>query len=99
MGVGGLPAFPYAVYDVGRGKPESVLDFMSTLQEELVRTGVLPNDFDFAAHCELVGMQPGDVAVTYADATALERDYAYRPKTNARRGLRRFAAWYKEYKG
>ena len=99
LGVGGLPAFPYAVYDVGRGKPESVLEFMSTLQEELVRAGLLPRDYDFAAHRELVGgMQPGDVAVTYADAAALEADFAYRPKTDSRRGLRKFVAWFKEYK-
>lgn len=98
LGVGGLPAFPYAVYDVGRGKPESVLDFISTLQEELVRAGVLPRDYDFAAHRELVGMQPGDVAVTYADAAALETDYAYRPATDIRRGLRAFAEWYANYR-
>jgi nucleoside-diphosphate-sugar epimerase len=98
LGVGGLPAFPYAVYDVGRGKPESVLDFISTLIEELVRAGVLPRDYDFAAHRELVGgMQPGDVAVTYADADALEADFAYRPRTDSRRGLRKFVAWFKEY--
>ena len=99
LGVGGQPAFPYAVYDVGRGRAESVLDFISTLQEELVRTGVLPKDFDFAAHRELVGMQPGDVAVTYADADALEADFAYRPMTDSRHGLRKFAEWFKEYKG
>ena len=98
LGVGGLPAFPYAVYDVGRGKPESVLDFISTLIEELVRAGVLPRDYDFAAHRELVGMQPGDVAVTYADAAALETDYAYRPATDIRRGLRKFAEWYAAYR-
>jgi nucleoside-diphosphate-sugar epimerase len=98
LGADGLPAAPYAVYDVGRGRPDSVLDFISTLSAELVRAGVLPKDFDFAAHCELAGMQPGDVAVTYADAGALERDYAYRPKTDCRRGLRRFAAWYRDYK-
>ena len=98
LGADGLPVAPYAVYDVGRGQPESVLDFISTLQQELVRAGLLPKDYDFKAHRELVGMQPGDVAVTYADAGALERDYAYRPKTGIRRGLRRFAAWYKEYR-
>ena len=98
LGVGGLPAFPYAVYDVGRGKPESVLDFIRTLQEELVRVGLLPRDHDFAAHRELVGMQPGDVAVTYADAAALEADFAYRPKTDSRAGLRKFAKWYKGFR-
>ena len=97
LGADGLPVSPYAVYDIGRGKPDSVLDFISTLQEELVRAGVLPKDYDFDAHRELVGMQPGDVAVTYADAGPLELDYAYRPRTDCRRGLRAFAEWYRAY--
>ena len=97
VGADGLPVAPYAVYDVGRGKPDSVLDFISTLKEELVRAGVLPKDYDFEAHLELTGMQPGDVAVTYADAAPMELDYAYRPKTDCRRGLRKFAEWYREY--
>ncbi len=97
LGADGLPVSPYAVYDVGRGKPESVLDFISTLQEELVRAGALPPDYDFDAHRELVGMQPGDVAVTYADADALEADYGFRPKTGIRQGLREFAQWYVRY--
>ncbi len=97
LGADGLPVSPYAVYDIGRGQPESVLDFISTLQDELVRAGALPEDFDFESHCELVGMQPGDVAVTYADADGLEADYGYRPKTDIRQGLRKFAKWYREY--
>lgn len=97
MGADGLPVSPYAVYDVGRGHPESVLSFISTLNEELRCVGVLPKDYDFEAHRKLVGMQPGDVAVTYADAAPLESDYAYRPKTDSRRGLQRFAEWYRQY--
>ena len=97
-GADGLSEVPYAVYDVGCGHPESILDFVCVLQEELIRAGVLPKDCDFAAHRELVGMLPGDVAVTYADTAALEADYAYRPKTDCRRGLRRFAQWYRAYK-
>ncbi len=93
-GADGLPQAPYAVYDVGCGKPVRLLDLISTLQEELVRAGLLPADYDFAAHRELVPMQPGDVPVTYADAGALERDYGFRPKTDIRLGLRRFAEWY-----
>ena len=98
LGDDGLPVSPYSVYDVGRGQPESVMDFISTLQEELVRAGALPADFDFDEHSELVGMQPGDVAVTYADADALEADYGYRPKTEIRQGLRKFAQWYAGYR-
>ena len=92
-----LPLPPYAVYNIGGGTPENLLDYISTLQEELVRTGVLPEDYDFEAHRELVGMQPGDVPVTYADSAALERDYGFTPRIGIRVGLRRFAEWYKEY--
>ena len=93
----GLPVPPYAVYNIGGGQPENLIDFVSTLQEELVRAKVLPEDYNFEAHRELVGMQPGDVPVTYADSTALERDYGFRPKIGIREGLRAFAEWYKEY--
>ncbi len=96
-GEDGLPLPPYAVYNIGGGTPENLLDYISTLQEELVRAGVLPADYDFAAHRELVGMQPGDVPVTYADSAALEDDYGFRPAIGIREGLRRFAEWYKEY--
>ena len=96
-GEDGLPVPPYAVYNLGGGQPENLLDFVATLQEELVRAGILPRDYDFEAHRELVGMQVGDVPVTYADSTALERDYGFTPKIGIRDGLRRFAAWYKEY--
>ena len=93
----GLPLSPYAVYNLGGGTPENLLDFVSTLQEELVRAKVLPEDYDFDAHRELVGMQPGDVPVTYADSKGLEDDYGFRPQINIREGLGRFAEWYKEY--
>lgn len=96
-GEDGLPIPPYAVYNIGGGTPENLLDYISTLQEELVRAGVLPADYDFDAHKELVGMQPGDVPVTYADSTALERDYGFTPKIGIREGLRAFAEWYKEF--
>lgn len=96
-GEDGLPIPPYAVYNIGGGTPENLLDYINTLQEELVRAGVLPADFDFEAHKKLVGMQPGDVPVTYADSTALERDYGFTPKIGIREGLRKFAEWYKEY--
>lgn len=98
-GEDGLPIPPYAVYNIGGGQPENLLDFVQILQEELVRAGVLPQDFDFEAHKELVPMQPGDVPVTYADATALERDYGFTPKITLREGLRKFAEWYKEFYG
>ena len=88
---------PYAIYNIGGGRPENLLDFVQTLQEELVRAGVLPADYDFEAHRELVPMQPGDVPVTYADATALERDYGFTPQIPLRQGLRHFAEWYKQY--
>ena len=96
-GEDGLPLPPYAVYNIGGGTPESLLDYISTLQEELVRAKVLPADYDFEAHRELVGMQPGDVPVTYADSRALEEDYGFRPSIGIREGLRRFAEWYAEY--
>lgn len=98
-GEDGLPIPPYAVYNIGGGQPENLLDFVNTLQEELVRAGVLPADFDFEAHKQLVPMQPGDVPTTYADATALERDYGFTPRITLREGLRKFAEWYKEFYG
>ena len=96
-GEDGLPLPPYAVYNIGGDTPENLLDYISTLQEELVRTGVLPADYDFEAHRELVGMQPGDVPVTYADSKGLEDDYGFKPTIGIREGLRKFAEWYKEY--
>ena len=93
----GLPIPPYKVYNIGGGQPENLLDFVQTLQEELVRAGVLPEDYDFEAHKQLVPMQPGDVPVTYADSTALERDFGFTPKITLREGLRSFAEWYKGY--
>ena len=99
VGPDGLPIPPYAVYNIGGGQPENLLDFVSTLQEELVRAGILPPDYDFEAHRELVGMQIGDVPITYADTEALERDFGFTPKIGIREGLRNFAEWYKEYYG
>lgn len=96
-GEDGLPLPPYAVYNIGGGTPENLLDYISTLQVELVRAGVLPAEYDFDAHKELVGMQPGDVPVTYADSEALERDYGFTPKIGIREGLRAFAEWYREF--
>ena len=96
-GEDGLPVPPYAVYNIGGGQPENLLDFVNILQEELVHAGVLPKDYDFEAHKQLVPMQPGDVPTTYADATALERDFGFTPKITLREGLRMFAKWYKEY--
>lgn len=96
-GEDGLPVPPYAVYNIGGGTPENLLDYISTLQQELVRAGVLPSDYDFEAHRELVGMQPGDVPITYADSTALEQDYGFTPKIGIKEGLRAFAEWYSEY--
>ena len=96
-GEDGLPVPPYAVYNIGGGQPENLLDFVNILQEELVRAGVLPADFDFEAHKQLVPMQPGDVPTTYADATALERDYGFTPKITLREGLRKFVEWYHTY--
>ena len=96
-GEDGLPLPPYAVYNIGGGTPENLLDYISTLQEELVRAGVLPSDYDFEGHRVLVGMQPGDVPVTYADSKGLEDDYGFKPTIGIREGLRKFAEWYKEY--
>lgn len=93
-----LPVPPYKVYNIGNNNPENLLDFVTILQEELVRAGVLPKDYDFEAHKELVAMQPGDVPVTYADTTPLEQDFGFRPHTSLRDGIRRFAEWYKSYK-
>ena len=98
-GEDGLPLPPYAVYNIGGGQPQNLLDYISTLQEELVRAGVLPDDYDFEGHRELVGMQAGDVPITYADSEALERDYGFMPKIGIREGLRKFAEWYKSYYG
>ena len=96
-GEDGLPVPPYAVYNIGGGQPENLLDFVQTLQEELLKAGVLPQDYDFEAHKQLVPMQPGDVPTTYADATALEKNFGFTPKITLREGLRKFAEWYKEY--
>lgn len=96
-GEDGLPIPPYAVYNIGNNHPENLLDFVTILQEELIRAEVLPADYDFEAHKKLVPMQPGDVPVTYADTTALERDFGFKPATSLREGLRRFAQWYKEF--
>lgn len=96
-GEDGLPVPPYAVYNIGGGQPENLLDFVHILQEELIRARVLPTDFDFEAHKELVPMQPGDVPTTYADASALERDFGFVPKVTLREGLRKFAEWYAAY--
>ena len=98
-GEDGLPIPPYAVYNIGGGQPENLLDFVQTLQEELLRAGVLPQDYDFEAHKELVPMQAGDVPVTYADSSALEKDFGFTPRIPLREGLRRFAEWYKQYYG
>ena len=96
-GEAGLPIPPYKVYNIGNNNPENLLDFVNILQEELVRADVLPADYDFEAHKELVPMQPGDVPVTYADTTPLEEDFGFKPNTNLREGLRKFAEWYKKY--
>ena len=96
-GEDGLPLPPYAVYNIGNSNPENLLDFVDILQQELIAAGVLPADYDFEAHKKLVPMQPGDVPVTYADTSALERDFGFRPNTPLREGLRKFARWYKEF--
>lgn len=96
-GEDGLPIPPYAVYNIGNSNPEKLLDFVNILQEELIKAGVLPENYDFESHKELVPMQPGDVPVTYADTTPLERDFGFRPNTSLREGLRKFAEWYKEF--
>jgi len=97
LGEDGLPLPPYAVYNIGNNQPENLLDFVDILQQELIRAGVLPEDYDFEAHKELVSMQPGDVPITYADTTALEKDFGFKPSTTLREGLRKFAEWYKEF--
>lgn len=96
-GEDGLPIPPYAVYNIGNSNPENLLNFVEILQEELIRAGVLPKNYDFESHKELVPMQPGDVPVTYADTTPLEKDYGFKPSTDLRNGLRKFAEWYKEF--
>lgn len=96
-GEDGLPVPPYAVYNIGNNQPENLLDFVDILQQELIRAGVLPEDYDFEAHKELVPMQPGDVPITYADTSALEKDFGFKPSTSLREGLRKFAEWYKEF--
>ena len=97
QGEDGLPIAPYKVYNIGNSNPENLLDFVQILQEELIRAKVLPEDYDFEAHKELVPMQPGDVPITYADTSALEKDFDFRPYTSLRDGLRKFAEWYKEF--
>ena len=97
VGKDGLPIPPYAVYNIGNNNPENLLDFVNILQEELVRAEILPKDYDFDMHKELVAMQPGDVTITFADTSALERDFGFKPKTSLRDGLRKFAEWYKEF--
>ena len=99
MGQDGLPEPPYAIYNIGNSNPENLLDFVHILQEELTEAGVLPPDYDFDAHKKLIPMQPGDVPTTYADTTALERDFGFKPHTPLRDGLRAFAQWYKEFYG
>ena len=96
-GEDGLPIPPYKVYNIGNSHPENLLEFVNILQEELICAGVLPKDYDFEAHKELVAMQPGDVPVTYADTTPLEEDFGYKPSTPLRDGLRTFAQWYYSY--
>ena len=96
-GEDGLPLPPYAVYNIGNNQPENLLEFVDILQQELIRAGVLPEDYDFEAHKELVPMQPGDVPITYADTTALEENFGFKPSTSLREGLRAFAEWYKEF--
>lgn len=97
IGEDGLPIPPYKIYNIGNNQPENLLDFVAILQEELVRAGVLPEDYDFDSHKELVPMQPGDVPVTYADTTPLERDFGFKPSTTLQEGLRAFVQWYSVY--
>lgn len=97
QGEDGLPIPPYMVYNIGNNNPENLLDFVNILQEELIRAEVLPEDYDFEAHKELVPMQAGDVPITYADTSALEKDFGFKPSTNLQDGLRSFAKWYKEF--
>ena len=97
VGEDSLPIPPYKLYNIGNNQPENLLDFVQILQEELVAAGVLPKDYDFEAHKKLVPMQPGDVPITYADTTPLERDFGFKPSTPLRKGLKAFAEWYAEY--
>lgn len=97
IGEDGLPVPPYAIYNIGNSQPENLLNFVQILQEELIRAGVLPNDYDFESHKKLVPMQPGDVPITYADTSALEKDFGFKPSTDLKVGLRRFAEWYKAF--
>ena len=97
VGEDGLPIPPYALYNIGNNDPVNLLDFVDILQQELIRAKVLPEDYDFEAHKELVPMQPGDVPVTYADTQPLQQDYGFKPNTPLREGLRKFAKWYKEF--
>jgi nucleoside-diphosphate-sugar epimerase len=97
IGEDGLPVPPYRIYNIGNNHPENLLDFITVLQEELVNSGVLPADYDFEVHKKLVPMQPGDVPVTYADVSSLERDFGFKPSTDLRTGLRKFAEWYRDY--
>jgi nucleoside-diphosphate-sugar epimerase len=97
IGEDGLPVPPYAVYNIGNSNPENLLDFVTILQEELIRAAVLPADYDFDSHKQLVPMQPGDVPITYADTSALERDFGFHPATSLREGLRKFAEWYAKH--
>jgi nucleoside-diphosphate-sugar epimerase len=97
LGEDGLPIPPYRVYNIGNNSPENLLDFVTVLQEELIRAEVLPADYDFEAHKKLVPMQAGDVPITYADTSALERDFGFKPSTSLREGLRNFAEWYYEF--
>ena len=96
-GADGLPIPPYRVYNIGNSHPENLLDFVDILQQELIRAEVLPKDYDFVSHKELVPMQPGDVPVTYADISALKKDFGFRPNTSLREGLRKFVQWYKKF--
>lgn len=97
VGDDGLPIPPYAIYNIGNNKPENLMDFVQILSEELIHAGVLPEDYDFDAHKELVPMQPGDVPITYADTNELERNFGFKPHTPLRDGLRKFAEWYKDF--
>ena len=97
IGEDGLPIPPYKIYNIGNSNPENLLEFVNILQQELVSAGVLPDDYDFEAHKELVPMQAGDVPITYADTSALEKDFGFKPSTTLREGLRNFAKWYKEF--
>lgn len=92
-----MPIPPYAIYNIGNNHPENLLDFVNILQQELVRANILPEDYDFEAHKELLPMQPGDVPITYADVSALEKDFGFKPSTSLKNGLRAFAEWYKNF--